>query len=526
MKKMFKFFIGAAIVAAGFTACSEEVIPVSGQEGNGSGTQDEKESTYATFQLNLGDVASRATTFDPPTSGSDQDNVAGDKALDPNDVRLLIFNSATKSLEINEVFGTANKTVLVQAGNKKIFVFGNTKGTLSTAFKNVADLAVGVATLDNFYDIIYDAGAPQDHKATGSRTFDIEPLHAKASATTGLPVSNSNAVEYELKPNIEESAAAGGTAVVGGSSATNTFKIEAVFMIAKARLSLGDTEDKLVTGGSNDKVSEIFYTIRNLARKTNFVQNVVTGVTRSYYYDFITATTPASVYSDNFDRASKLGTTKISTTAGNYLYVPENNGKLLRYGQASRFTIKAKFEPGKVITDATFKTSGIELTIQKLADAGSSNSYVYTIAPIPGIPQGSYFASLDVLRKTAWLYQFNQPWPATPPTAEMDAIVTAADEASAGTTPNRKLYYQFTNAESWYTLPLGESTNAANLQPGVLRGKAYNAKINSITGPGVPKEDIVEDPGRNGDPIVSTTYISATIEVKDWAVVGQVGDLN
>ncbi|MDH6321727.1 hypothetical protein M2463_003767 [Parabacteroides sp. PH5-13] len=524
MKKTFKFFMMAAIVAAGFTACSsEEVTPI---DPNNPETPNQEEATYATFLLNLNET--KATTYDPSSSGSAAENDANDGDLSYSDVRLLIFDSQTKALEINEVFTDARKTVLVQAGNKKIFTIANTMGALKTACWDKLDatnFAPGSKTIEDFYAIVYDAGTPQALGAAlpTTRSFNFEPLHKHARSTKGLPASNSNAIEYELNPNIERDEAHNGALVdetnaTPGKSATNSFKISLTYMIAKARLYLGDTEANLTTNG--DAVSNITYTIRNLARKTNFVQNVVAGVARSYYYSDYTINTTASEFLQDFDMASAMQTTAITTTAGNYLYVPENNNQLLRRGQSSHFVIKATFKPGQVITDATYTTSGIKYTTTDLDNSGSLD-YVYTVAEvIEGMPAGMYYTDLATLQKAAWLYKNNAEWKNTAAQiAEAEALVDATDEKTAG----GELYYQFFNAESWYRLDLGESTTGSNLKPGVLRGKAYNAKINSITGPGVPGEGEVEkDPEQ---PVVSMTYISATIEVKAWDVVSQVGEL-
>lgn len=513
MKKTFKFFMMAAIVAAGFTACSsEEVVPnKGGDETGGDGT-----ATYATFNLTLKET--KATTYDPPTQGSALDNPTNDNLLAYSDVRLLIFNAATQALEYNDVFGTARKTVLVQAGNKKIFVFANTAGDLSTQFAAVSALVVGTATLTDFYNITYDAGTPQALGATGlpaTRTFNIEPLHKHANTgTTGLPASNTNAIEYVLLPNIEEATAAAGTTSNTGSSTTNSFNIELLYMIAKGRLYLGDLEANLTTGTPH-AVSNITYTIRNLARKTNFVQNVVASVPRSYYYTDYSITTTAAEFLLDFDLASAMQTAPITTTPGNYLYVPENNNQLLRRGQSSHFVIKATFKPGVVVTDASYSTSGINFETKTL-DLSGSLDYLFTLEEIAGIPSGTYFTDLNTLQKAAWLYTYNSPWIGDAgQLAQAQALIGAADQDTK--------FYSFVNATSWYRLDLGTSTSGSNLVPGVLRGKAYNARINSITGPGLPDENKVEL--KPEEPVVSMTYISATIEVKDWEPVYQVGEL-
>ena len=523
MKKKFRFFMAAFAAVGLMASCSsEEVTPVD-PDNTGKPGIEEGEGTYATFYLDQ--VKTKATTFDPPTSGSTSENDNNDGDLAYTDVRLLIFDSQTKALEINELFGTdARKTVLVQVGNKKIFAVANAQGDLKSHYHDVLETwgPTSGKTLDDFYALFYNAGTPQALGTTTNRSFDIEPLHKHARTTVGLPASNTNAIEYELKANIErEDAHNDPNPSTGGTSDNNAFKIELVYMIAKARLHLGQPITSIVSGG--DKVSNITYTIRNLARVTNFVQNVVAGVPRSYYYTKYDLGTTAAEFLLDFDLASKMQTTAITETPGDYLYVPENNNQLLRRGQSSHFVIKAKFEPGKVVTDAKYYTSGIVETVKTLAEIGGNMDYVYTLTEdIPGIPAGKYFTSLAILQKTAWLYAKNAEWTGSPTQlAEAEAIVNTANEKATGS--DDPLYYQFYNAQSWYRLDIGESTTGANLRPGVLRGNAYNAKINTITGPGVPDEGEVEiDPEQ---PVVSMTYISAVIEVKKWDLKYQSGDL-
>jgi hypothetical protein len=246
------------------------------------------------------------------------------------------------------------------------------------------------------------------------------------------------------------------------------------------------------------------------------------------------ATTPGTEFDDHFDLASVYPSSpanidaSTSTARGLYYYVPENNNALLRRGQSSHFVIKATYQPGQVITAVTGSTSGVLYTYTSYATTNSSANYIYTLKEFGGIPAGTYFATFADVQKAVWYTAHpTEAWVPTPAqTTEVAAIVHINDgkNKEATTSPSGKdLYYAFTGCKSFYRLDLGESTNAADLRPGVLRGKAYNASINSITGPGMPNEDEVEL--KPEDPVVSMTYISAVIKVLDWSVVSQVGDL-
>ncbi|MDR1676049.1 MAG: hypothetical protein LBR86_06240, partial [Tannerella sp.] len=125
MKRMFRFYVCAAILAAGFTGCTSD--------GEGPGPKPPVDAsdvvegipTYATFRFQVSgeDLSGRALTGD---AGGDSESTK------VKDVRLLIYN-AKDSCEVNEIvtggdpiWGSTNapksKTVRVTSGNKKIFV--------------------------------------------------------------------------------------------------------------------------------------------------------------------------------------------------------------------------------------------------------------------------------------------------------------------------------------------------------------------------------------------------------------------
>ncbi|MDR0748838.1 MAG: hypothetical protein LBF62_04625, partial [Tannerellaceae bacterium] len=122
MKKMFKLFMCAAIVAAGFTACSEEVTPI--PEPNGG----EEEAQTGLLTINLMD--SPPATYAP----GDEDTNSTDSERTVRDVTILVFNTQGKcvvdttiALQALTVVGTAKENkykaanINVPLGNHNVY---------------------------------------------------------------------------------------------------------------------------------------------------------------------------------------------------------------------------------------------------------------------------------------------------------------------------------------------------------------------------------------------------------------------
>ena len=274
IKLIFAAFAAVALLAS----CTNE-------KGVDPNTTSTKGKTAATFILNLNPTKGGLDLFpNQETSTADQ------TVIDATKVRLLIFSTATNLLEYNELFPPSLKaTAMVEAGLKKIFVIANAPDNLTGASLDKTTFVPGVATLSDFYAKAFDAtvvGAtpkmPQYYGATTPRTFNIEPLHTKSSATTGLPASNNNHYTYELKAGVTnantvaettpaENPLAGDGIVV--KQTNNAFKIALTFMVAKGRLQ-SDVVSHTEGATEIAKITDMKYAIHNLARFTSLVQNV------------------------------------------------------------------------------------------------------------------------------------------------------------------------------------------------------------------------------------------------------------
>lgn len=519
--KQIKFF-AMALAALTIVSCSKEQVG----GDNGGGGDELSTPTYATFKFNIGGAGSKAAADFDPTTKPEAD--AADAKI--GTLQLLIFNSASQALEFNGILDpkTTSKTVLLTAGKKKIFFVANSdKLTAYNTAIAPATFKPGEAgsTLAIFNEMNFSAGTPQEITAdqTGDRTFNFSSLYSLSNETVGseagLPMSNTNETTYTLAAGIAEDAAAGGTAVDAGTSATNTFKIQLYYMTAKARLVLA--ANVLSPGDEATKkpvISDVKYSIRNLARATNYVQNVPTANSpQSFYYSMTFAN--AIAYGAEFDYASNINV-QATQTVGNYLYVPENNHSMLTRGQSSYFAISAIFEPvviSKVDYDINTK---VKYTYAKLETADATNkSYIYTTKDVQGIPAGTYFATVAMFEEAAWMMKNGLPFIEATHRAEAKDLI--ADPTSTKPTVGGD-YLSFTGAKSYYRIDLGEGVGAET-QYGVLRSNKYDATVNKITGPGMPsEEDLVVDPE---NPVSARTYISATIIPAVWKPISQSADL-
>lgn len=500
-----KKFFAMALAALAIVSCSKSIDDENPLEGG----EDINSPTYATFKFNIGSGSRAAADYDP-TAKPDQD--AADSKIE--NIQLLIFNATSKALEHNvKVTGNA-ATVLMTAGKKKMFFLANSdKLTVYTTA-----IAPGVfnktKTLDEFYALNFSAGTPQAstvNTATDARTFNFSALYTLASVNAGLPMINTNELTYTLKAGVTEAQAQGGapTASDTGESLTNSFAIMLHFMTAKAGLKL---DAGVLSAGDVDTkkpvITDVKYSVHNLARVSNYVQNYVASKPQSYYFSMKFEN--AAAYAAEFDGASAI-TVPATAAITDYVYVPENNGTVMDRGQSSYFAIQATYEP-VVINRVDYNLNAkVAYTYVALATADAVNkNYIYTLTDVQGIPAGSYFATVVLFEEAAWMMKNSKPFVEADHRTEAEGLVLP------------EYYQQFLGAKSYYRLDIGKGTGA-DTEYGVLRGNRYEATVNKITGPGAPKaEDLDKDPEK---PVSAKTYIHATIVGAQWTPITQSADL-
>ena len=452
MKKL--LLIGAAVAAMIFASCSSEIGSDTGKGGKG---EELKGKAYASFTFNLSSKGANTRAigeYDPLGVAKDDD---ADKVIGYDDLYLLIFkDDPTGALEYTakiDADGTGitsghTHTVLLTAGNKKIFVLANL-GDAANDNNVMANLLDGddttpvaitwddienLGTLSDFESVVFTAGTPQVHyvdKVATARSFSTLPLSTRVGGTSnlGLPMSNSNQYSFTLTANITEEQAEDTTITpsTSGSNSNNRFSIKLDYLGAKARLkfhgdlNLNDARPSGTTATNTTikaKVSNPTYTIKNLAQYTNLIQNVaVSGGNadpQSYYHAFNWGAATQDVFDPHFDQALNLYTGPTATDyqnglpvpqtafSDNYIFVPENTHTLLLNGQSSFYAMHVTYKPQRIVRTVAhnplanagagaiaFTAEGDWDTLAALAvgNAGrlqDGNKYYYYLAGISG----------------------------------------------------------------------------------------------------------------------------------------------
>ena len=554
------FFAAAIIAAMMISSCTKEKTGV---------VEDLSGKSYATFTFNVANTTRAISDFNvggPGTPTGVAANDLGDIKIADGDLYILIFNNTTGALEYKNVVTGGKHTALLSTGTKKIFVLANigTTGanhvqpklvtvnpsTLapSTAAITWDDLAVGTTTLTSFYAICFNAGTPQSfsiNKTTATRTYTLRPLWTVVDSDHGLAMSNSNQYTYTLKPSITEAQAntATTTPALHTEETYNRFKVVLDYMGAKARLIL----DQSAINTKQTGVAEISgprYALKNLAKYTSLVQNVVSGNPQSIYHNLFPFGTPGltqASFDPHVDQAlnvneggTNMGLIPAASKSTNppFIFVAENTGSDLKRGQSSFYALNLIYKPANIVKAIVYQsvTGNVEFTTDtydncvSIMDA-SGTKYIYDADGLinkDGI-KAQYFANFRLYADAAWMITYGKP---TTDASYTQAAADALVSTGSGTTFKLIKAKQYTNASSWYRIDIGEGTKTAtvdNIAYGVLRGHAYTCIVDDITGPGEPSEaDLFKDPE---DPVVSKTHINVTIEARGWIHVDEIVDV-
>lgn len=509
MKKLFM----TTMVALALASCTSTNDPLDEGEAGGQGITT---PTYATFNFKTG-VVSR---IGEPDTDAD---VAGEKKI--KEYRLLIFNAVNKECEVNEVItGSGQKTVLLSPGQKKIYVLANT-ATNAMINQALGTYTVkGSNTLTDFLNEKFTAASTLGHIAlvrndvqtaeTGN--YALAPLYYK-TADEGFIMSSTDKQTYTLQPNITSTDAENATGDDAAKALKNNFTIGLEYMLAKAGLHKGTA-----FATPNAVVSDLKYTIRNLANETYITQQFAGSNVKSVYYsDFAGATTQGD-FNDVVDYAS-LPTVSIAddaaalATAGNNIYVAENTNAALRMGQASYIALSCTYLPNNVVTGSSHDGSSLTLTTEDWAGkTGLAATYIMLQDEFSGpygvIPARTYFKDGTVM-----LEAFKKA---------LNGIQVGGEE------PRPILHTTYSEGKSWYRINLGTTTGNKTAY-GVERGKHYQVALNKITGPGLPDDEclVTGDRGdgtitsKPSDPVDAQTYVSVSITVKGWSTANQSADL-
>jgi hypothetical protein len=337
MKKMFKLLMCAAVITAGFTACSEEVtpIPVGGEGGTERGI----------LTIN----------FKNPTTYA-ADDKAKDSECTVKNVTIFLFNSA----------GVCKVNTTLDANQL-------TPGTAANVNEYEAQIDVPLGLHTVFAGVNLTTGTDKMLETMGTAygfdkfvnlgTVNVPSLAAikELSADNAFTMFSDNAKTINIVPT------------PAGGSVKNEVTLSLNRMVAKVTArkiaTFATDQANLKADGATFNADSVKWTVGNLNAKIYPYGNANNGNRQDPNYDFagpLKGTTGADYMSNNFindfvttapDYAAwdvatfesvDISTADINTRKSKY--VPENNSLQKRKGESSFMVVKAKFAPDKTYT--------------------------------------------------------------------------------------------------------------------------------------------------------------------------------
>jgi hypothetical protein len=480
MKRLFKFFTVAAIIAVGFTGCSSET-PIDPNVGPDpiNPIEDEGETTYATFKFSVSNGAQ--------TRAVGLDHANGEKVLGAeivSEYRLFVFR-ADNTLEI-DTFSTngAQLTVPLISGVKKIFVLvngGDDVAVLGTPEKQ-RDPGVSSPTYFNLYsqfNNLFDL-------ATGSPLEFTDANKALLYGTNGDKFIYTNNVKksYPLLPGIS----AGDSQTAGNQ---NNIEIEVERLVAKVAVTktvpsqpegVTPISGVIITKDSTGRIvpASVQYRLWNINKAVYPFQNYdASGVLVTPYGN------NAPTFENYYLRAKGDGTGNnyitIATRSGDpagtaYRFITENVPSTPYGGNTTYAEVEAVYLPtvGNYISTTIVYNESSEsfAPVPASADlASATDIYQFREDGVTGLPVGALIAgtnALDLARKVTY-HRLNP---------SVSEVVGASQYASV-TNDQIKVYFDiFTAGKTYYRLNLGEqSIEGADINYGVKRNYYYDAEI-------------------------------------------------
>lgn len=563
MKKYFKFFSVAAIVAAGLVGCTSEV-PVDSDKGGNTGPTAKGEYTYATFNFKLDNSVptSKAPMIDDQNSGDATENVAF------NSIRLIIFNSANLC-EANEKYlssaadwiSKTSKTVRVVSGPKKIFVIANETSAIANILDglvvdNPATSTVGTTYTAFLADAVnrYDLGGPGSHSTTppidsayiaptGVNAFEITKVIGTVTNPRAYILSNAAttlASEFTLVGSVSENDSRTATP---GDATKNNIMINVKRMVAKGIVYYDNTISNILetTDGTGSIVAgSLKWGVDNVNRSAYLFQQYVGPVVKSPWY---TSPSPISTSKVNYypffykayDRTATI-TAGYPTANPIYYYFTENTrdgaasvkGNLTYAAIETKFSVKGGFHfatvdynSGLGQVNATLATtptndpatnpsgdfyklipSRATITATSTNPTGTGFTYNNTSATIP---ENAIFVNEELAYKTLFL--------------TLNGHLTGHSNGWRPTDPKElAMVEKYTGGICYYRFNFGDGVSSQSTGAGIVheveRNVQYQAKITGFTKLGVNKPEKLDDVPETPD--ATPTYVTATLSVVPW----------
>jgi hypothetical protein len=457
MKKMFKLFMCAAVVAAGFTACSEEVNPINPEP-------DETETGLLTVKF-----VNPATYADPTDNGT-----ADETAI--RDVTIFVFKPS--GLEIEKTFlfaelenGTKAAKIAVTLGDRTVYAGINLTDQMkaklreTNGFNNFVSLGTTDASSNKFTPTI--AEIQNLYKA---KEFPMFSAEVKSVTIVPVPTGGSNnevtialdrlvakitvrqGSEFLLPDNLTADGAKFDPAVTWDMGNLNG----KIYPYAKAN---GGKDPNYEYTGSLIDADGLDY------RATNFVNNF-DKTTNSLQQGYKGYSTTVDLYS------TVIGSRKAN-------YAPENNSLGKKGHETTYASIRAKFAPTQVYTYT----------------AGDPEPKVAT-GDVPNIANSDPFFVVTYTQT----YYFRDKDQAEAYKAE---LISTGKKTNAEVKP-------YVGQYCYYPLYLGMDKRETQ------RNHYYDITLNKFTGLGDPTGEIPEEDG--DQPADKSSLLDVTISINPWTV--------
>jgi hypothetical protein len=518
MKKIFKLLLCAAIVAAGFTACSEEVTPIdgSGPVNSNGGTVEEGTPTHATFSINVPGAATKGLAPDA-SENTTIDNF-----------RVLIFDNATGKLEVDTARAVASGdtiiTIQLISGTKRIYVFANggaTAKSLSTPAKGVSPLTYTDGNVSHINDTTHLTSL------TSFPYADLDSLHM-LYANGKFYYSNvvANTV-FTLEPSITAPDSKDATS-------KNRLYIELERPVAKVavRQSASNSDFATVDGKGNIVANTIKYTVWGVNTRMFPFQRSAAGaiVTPEYLPTATTDPLTTKFYARNQGSGGSSNafiSISYSTTAtghgassGNrYYYVSENNPSTKKKGNTTIANVEAVYLPkaGTYITSPlTYNNvSKVYTTITPgAADQASAQDMYLLKGAFNGLVDGVLFAGSDALLLAKKVYyHIKYPDAADQALAQYATLV----DLSAVQADFDIYFNKYTAGKAYYRLDIGQQTGTgtnAVIDNTIKRNFYYDCDITGFLKLGENVPTALVEP--ENEDLKGLTNLSVTITIRDW----------
>ena len=523
MKKTFKFFMCAAIVAAGFVGCSSEEVTPNENPGGLTEVTDGTPTT-ATFSFKLSGADTKALTAD----GSENKTVT--------EFRVLVFNNADGALEVDTaraiIANDSLLTIPLTSGFKRIYVYANggiTTGPPVTSPLYLSTPAKGgianLSALNGEYRLVTGSGPYTD-------LVNMHPLYASGKFFYS---STADSSLISLRPGISSADSKDPNVAVSKGNYINVWleRPVAKVSITKSDASgpaVGFVAGKIITRDSAGIISNVQYRLSGLnvgtfpfkkvgASTPERIFSMTSDPLRPNFYVDNQGATAANNYIPVNNRGVA---SEIAIGSGNYYYLPENNPSTKQLGNTSFGAVEATFLPTRlhyVAVNASAPGSGVNYneSMQQFIPfaatvdlATASDMYLLTVPGVNGLAENTLFAGTDAINLARKVYYHLEN-----PTIAPFASLTNGAYAAISETDLEKYFVKYTGGKTYYRLNIGSQTTAgAKTDNTVLRNHYYDCNITGFLQLGANTPAKLPEP--NDDILDGPTNMTVHIIIRDW----------